>query len=589
MYSITIKNLGKSIKVGDKETILSALRRNHIIIPAVCGGLGICGTCRIKILEGDATKPTEREIVVLGNLTEKGWRLACQAYALSDLVIVVPVLHSKKSKVRKIKEFEIDPDFRIVPIDLDHDGHISIEEILIAGLSKIGLNLSEVDICVLRSLASFSSGKNVVLSYGKAIATTDKMTGYGLAIDIGTTTVAISLRDLIGGRLVDEISMINRQTVYGMDIISRISHCRNKDGLAELKKAVVETINVSLNKILKRNNVSKDEIYRVVVSGNSVMTHIFLGIDPTSLGRLPFKPVFRRMMHVKAREIGIDVHENADIITLPLLGSYIGGDLVGDILASDFLEYENSILIDIGTNGEVLLKKGEDIYATSVPAGPAFEGMGMKSGVIAKDGAIESFRIVDGHIVEYSTINNESPIGICGTGYIDILAELVNHRVLDKNGRFSQAGNERLTIKDGLKVYIVEYSKNTVTGEDIVVTQKDVRNLQLALASFKIATKTLLTEAKISSDDIEKVIIAGDFGYKINFRNAIRIGLIPPVDSGKVQFIGNGSLTGAEMVLLSRKFKELASKLIEKVRVIDLRKHYDFQKKFIESLTIGWE
>ncbi|OYT30638.1 MAG: hypothetical protein B6U94_06175, partial [Thermofilum sp. ex4484_79] len=466
MYSITIKNLGKSIKVGGKETILSALRRNHIIIPAVCGGLGICGTCRIKILEGDATKPTEREIVVLGNLTEKGWRLACQAYALSDLVIVVPVLHSKKSKVRKIKEFEIDPDFRIVPIDLDHDGHISIEEILIAGLSKIGLNLSEVDICVLRSLASFSSGKNVVLSYGKAIATTDKMTGYGLAIDIGTTTVAISLRDLIGGRLVDETSMINRQTVYGMDIISRISHCRNKDGLAELKKAVVETINVSLNKILKRNNVSKDEIYRVVVSGNSVMTHIFLGIDPTSLGRLPFKPVFRRMMHVKAREIGIDVHENADIITLPLLGSYIGGDLVGDILASDFLEYENSILIDIGTNGEVLLKKGEDIYATSVPAGPAFEGMGMRSGVIAKDGAIESFRIVDGHIVEYSTINNESPIGICGTGYIDILTELVNHRVLDKNGRFSQASNERLTIKDGLKVYIVEYSKNTVTGED---------------------------------------------------------------------------------------------------------------------------
>ena len=589
MYSITIKNLGKSIKVGGKETILSALRRNHIIIPAVCGGLGICGTCRIKILEGDATKPTEREIVVLGNLTEKGWRLACQAYALSDLVIVVPVLHSKKSKVRKIKEFEIDPDFRIVPIDLDHDGHISIEEILIAGLSKIGLNLSEVDICVLRSLASFSSGKNVVLSYGKAIATTDKMTGYGLAIDIGTTTVAISLRDLIGGRLVDETSMINRQTVYGMDIISRISHCRNKDGLAELKKAVVETINVSLNKILKRNNVSKDEIYRVVVSGNSVMTHIFLGIDPTSLGRLPFKPVFRRMMHVKAREIGIDVHENADIITLPLLGSYIGGDLVGDILASDFLEYENSILIDIGTNGEVLLKKGEDIYATSVPAGPAFEGMGMRSGVIAKDGAIESFRIVDGHIVEYSTINNESPIGICGTGYIDILTELVNHRVLDKNGRFSQASNERLTIKDGLKVYIVEYSKNTVTGEDIVVTQKDVRNLQLALASFKIATKTLLTEAKISSDDIEKVIIAGDFGYKINFRNAIRIGLIPPVDSGKVQFIGNGSLTGAEMVLLSRKFKELASKLIKKVRVIDLRKHHDFQKKFIESLTIGWE
>jgi len=589
MYSITIKNLGKSIKVGDKETILSALRRNNIIIPAVCGGLGICGTCRIKILEGDTTKPTEREIVVLGNLTEKGWRLACQAYALSDLIIAVPVLHSKKSKVRKIKEFEIDPDFRIVPIDLDHDGHISIEEILIAGLSKIGLNLSEVDICVLRSLASFSPGKNVVLSYGKAIATTDKMTGYGLAIDIGTTTVAISLRDLIGGRLVDETSIINRQTVYGMDVISRISHCRNKDGLAELKKAVVETINVSLNKILKRNNVSKDEIYRVVVSGNSVMTHIFLGIDPVSLGRLPFKPVFRRMMHVKAREIGIDVHENADVITLPLLGSYIGGDLVGDILASDFLEYENSILIDVGTNGEVLLKKGEDIYATSVPAGPAFEGMGMRSGVIAKDGAIESFRIVDGHIVEYSTINNESPIGICGTGYIDILAELINHRVLDKNGRFSQASNERLTIKDGLKVYIVEYSKNTVTGEDIVVTQKDVRNLQLALASFKIATKTLLTEAKISLDDIEKVIIAGDFGYKINFRNAIRIGLIPPVDSGKVQFIGNGSLTGAEMVLLSRKFKELASKLIKKVRVIDLRKHHDFQKKFIESLTIGWE
>jgi len=236
----------------------------------------------------------------------------------------------------------------------------------------------------------------------------------------------------------------------------------------------------------------------------------------------------------------------------------------------------------------VLLKKEDKIYAASVPAGPAFEGMGMSSGTIAKSGAIESFSIIGGKIL-YRTIGNEKPVGICGTGYIDLLAELIDKGIIDRDGRFTGSFDDRIERINGVKSFIVEFSSNTLNGAHIILSQKDVRKLQLALCSFKTALKTLLLLTDVNTEMLEKVVIAGDFGYKINFENARKIGLVPPCERDKVEFIGNGSLTGAEMVLLSKKYRELAKELVRMVSVIDLRKQKNFDRFFIQELRIGWD
>ncbi len=586
MYKIIIENLNKVVEVEKRETLLAVLRENCIIIPAVCGGLGLCGTCKVKILSGKVNPPKKEEKQILGEMIENGWRLACCVIPYSDLKIYVPILPSKISKSRRIKAFRIEPEFEIIPYNISMNNS-SIEEEISSFLRKIGYRSARTDLYSLRRIAT-TNFSNVVLSYDKVIDFTNKISGYGLAIDIGTTTVAVSLRDLFSGRLIDELSTINRQTVYGMDIISRISYCRKVNGLYELNKAVIDTINGLIKEITEKNNIDPSSIYRIVVAGNSVMTHIFLGINPSSLGRLPFKPVFRRIRYGKAKDFKIYANDNADVLTLPILGGYVGGDLVGDVLASDFLEYEYSVLIDVGTNGEVLLKKRSKIYAASVPAGPAFEGMGMSSGTVAKKGAIESFRIDDGKVI-YKTIGGEKPLGICGTGYIDLLAELLSNGIIEGSGRLIGSLDNRVVNINGVKSFIVEFSHNTLNGSHIVLTQKDIRKLQLALGSFKSALKTLLSVADINIDSLEKVIIAGDFGYKINFDNAVRIGLVPPCDHKNVEFIGNGSLTGAEMVLLSKEYRETAETLLNLTTVIDLRKQRDFDKIFINELKIGWD
>lgn len=587
MYKIIIDNLKKTIEAEDKKTLLTILRENGILIPAVCGGLGLCGSCKIKILSGKVNKPKSEEKKLLGKMIDDGWRLACNVIPSSDLKIYVPIFPSKISKSRKIKTFEINPEFEIIPYAIKMNSN-SLEEEIIHYLKKVGYQIEKIEMGLLKQLVHIDKRLNIAISYRDIIDFTDKFSGYGIAIDIGTTTVAVSLRDLLTGRLLDEMSTINSQTTYGMDIISRISFCSEEGGLYKLNKAVIDTINGLIKELVARNKIDFRSIYRVVVAGNSVMTHIFLGIDPYPLGRLPFKPVFREMKNIKAKKLGLNVNEEADVITLPLLGSYIGGDLVGDVLASNFLDYRYSVLIDVGTNGEVLLKKEDKIYAASVPAGPAFEGMGMSSGTIAKSGAIESFSIIGGKIL-YRTIGNEKPVGICGTGYIDLLAELIDKGIIDRDGRFTGSFDDRIERINGVKSFIVEFSSNTLNGAHIILSQKDVRKLQLALCSFKTALKTLLLLTDVNTEMLEKVVIAGDFGYKINFENARKIGLVPPCERDKVEFIGNGSLTGAEMVLLSKKYRELAKELVRMVSVIDLRKQKNFDRFFIQELRIGWD
>lgn len=542
------------------------------------------------MISGRFTEPTRAERSLLGKSIEAGWRLACQARPLSDAVIEIRFRPSRVSKLRKRADISIDPKFYAVPVHNYKRSRPSDEEILLQYLAELGLEDAEFIKGALARVGELEDGSSFFLMVdGKTVRDiSKKRASYGLAVDIGTTTVAASLVDLSDGRLVDEEVDFNAQIRYGSDIISRIGYsATGKEGLGVLRKAVVETINQLIERMCRRQKINPKSIYRVCVAGNSVMTHIFFGIPPRHLGSIPFEPVFRRSLSWTAGEAGIMANPLAEVYSLPLPGGYIGGDVVGDIIASGMLNDGTSMLIDVGTNGEIVVKRGDGLYATSVPAGPAFEGVGVTSGMPAIEGAIFSFKEEGGEL-RYRTIGDRAPLGICGSGYIDLLAELIKAGTLDTSGRFRVGSSDRLRRRGGVLEYVVVEAQDSDGGEDITLTQVDVRRLQLVVSAFKTAMTLLLREVGVGFGDLDRVYVAGAFGYSINRENAVLIGLLPPIDYGKIEAIGNGSLSGAEATLLSTMARALSAEILAKIKVINMPRSLSFQKTFIEMLKFSW-
>ena len=572
--------------------LLRAIRELGIPIRASCGGLGLCGTCRIRVLKGSVEPPSKAEIELLKNKIEEGWRLACRVRVLDDLEIEIPALKGIRAVDRISRHVEIDPYLRIVPLGMLKRTEEPVIRNLERALKNLGIEL--------RGLSTKVLGKIVRrLYYGDALTLLLTKDGYvldvpqtsralGLGIDLGTTTVVGSLIDLTTGESLGTLSMLNAQIKYGEDIISRIKHSTSIRGFNELREAILETVNSLINKLTVRIGVSSDELYEVAIAGNTVMTSILLDIPPLTLGTIPFEPPLLGGITSRAKDLGLNVNPEALVHTLPIIGGYIGGDVVGDILASGILEDGCAILIDFGTNGEVVVKSSDQIVAASVPSGPAFEGVGMCSGMIAVEGAIESIRLDSDLNPEYEVIGGVKPKGICGTGYVDLLSELIRYRIVDRSGKFIKRASERIRSRNGVIEYVVEWSENTDTGEDIVVTQKDIRKLQLVVAAFKLACKNLMKKLNITIEDIEKVYVAGSFGYKLNAENATEIGLLPPVESENIVFIGNGSLRGAEIYLISSIERSKAEEISSKVKVVDLHSS-DLSRTLINELYMNWK
>jgi uncharacterized 2Fe-2S/4Fe-4S cluster protein (DUF4445 family) len=560
-----------AIEAARGETLLEALRRGGVPVAAGCGGLGLCGLCRVKVLGGELSEPTARERELLGRQLDGGWRLACQARVLGDASLEVPVRRSL-AKFRVRPAARITPPALFIPFDAG-DGEPSYEERLLETLRGVGVEARSASPSALNALSINHSGVAVVVE-GEVVDVTGSYSGYGLAVDVGTTSVAASLVDLVSGATVAEAATLNAQLKFGTDIISRIRHAvAEPEGVRQLQEAAVATVNELLSKL----GADPGRVYRVVVAGNSVMLHLFFGVNPRPLGYLPFRPVYRRPLAARGRELGLNVHPHALVESLPILGGYVGGDVVGDLLTAKLWEYGTAMLIDVGTNGEIVIKKGGEYVAASTPAGPAFEGVGLHSGMMAVEGAIERVKVGAGGEPEYSVIGGGEAKGICGSGYIDLLAELLRVGLLSRDGRLARG--PRVRELGGTLAYVIDEERG------IALTQQDVRKLQLAIGAVKLAAKFLMERVGVGPGDLEKVIVAGDFGYHLDAENAMEVGLLPKVDESAVEYIGNGSLTGAELYMTSRDYRSLALELAAKCKVLDVPRD---TRSFIAELKLGW-
>ena len=570
MPKLTVEQLG-TFEVKGSETLLEALRRNGIPVAAGCGGLGLCGLCRVKILQGELSPPSTREVELLGQQLGKGWRLACQAKLLGDVEVEIP-LRRATAKFRARPLVSISTPALFVPFDA-RGGEPSYEERLLEALKAAGVEARRASLSALNALSNRVSGVAVVVE-GEVVDIADAYAGYGLAVDVGTTSVAASLVDLLSGAVVAETVTLNLQLKFGADIISRIRYSITEpNGVRQLQEAAVNTVNELISKL----GVASAKIYRVVVAGNSVMQHLFFGVNPGPLGFLPFRPVYRRPLTAKGKALGLNVHPDARVESLPILGGYVGGDVVGDLLTARLSEYDTAMLIDVGTNGEIVLKRGNEYVAASTPAGPAFEGVGLHSGMMAIEGAIEKVRVSSGGEPEYEVIGGGEANGICGSGYVDLLAELLRAGLLSKDGRLARG--PRVKELNGVLAYVVDERKG------IALTQQDIRKLQLAIGAVKFTAKFLMRKTGVSAEDLEKVVVAGDFGYHLDARNAMEVGLLPKVDDSAMEYIGNGSLTGAELYMVSQEARREALELASVCRVLDVPRD---DRSFIAELAFGW-
>ncbi|MEM3138548.1 MAG: ASKHA domain-containing protein, partial [Thermofilaceae archaeon] len=540
------------------------------------GGLGLCGLCKLKVKSSRLSEPTEREKKLLGDMLRDGWRLACQIYIIDDTSVEL-MIKKKGFKFRIRPSVKVANPLLLVPVNVSNEGE-SIEEELFTTLQKLGAEVNRSTTLALNKMALTASREGVskvaVIAEKELLDLAEDCRGYGLAVDVGTTSIAVSLVDLTSGELIDERATLNSQIRFGSDVISRIQYSLvHHNGVKQLQESVISTVNQLVNEI----GVPATSVYKVTVSGNSVMLHLFYGVTPKTLGFLPFKPVYRRGLIARAGELGLKAHPCAKVESLPILGGYVGGDVVGDVLAAELFEYRTAMLIDVGTNGEVVIKKNDQYVAASTPAGPAFEGVGLYSGMMAIEGAIEKVGVEPDGKTAYEVIGEGPPRGICGSGYVDLLAELLRKGLLTREGRLLSGPGVREV--NGVTAFLVDEEHG------ILLTQPDVRKLQLAVAAVKLTAKFAMEQLGVELCKLEKVIVAGDFGYHLDPCNAIEIGLLPKVDRVIVEFIGNGSLTGAELYMVSNEARQKVWELLGKCRVLDVPRD---EKAFINELKLGW-
>lgn len=505
---ITIKLINKTLTVKRGVILKAALEKAGLgdLIDFPCGGRGICGKCKVLIDKLPTISSAEKKF-----LTDKeikvGVRLACLVKITRDIEISIPA----QAKIQKKK-------------------------IIATGKKAFYKNIS----C-------------------------------GLAIDIGTTVVEAALVDLKTGKEIASAKQRNKQRRHGEDVISRISYSlEKKENLAELQQLAISNINSLINILGAETGIDKNSINYAVIAGNTVMEHFLLGKDTKPLASLPFKPAFRGGARIGAKQLGIKINSQADIYVIPNLAGFIGGDITAGIIKSGLYKKAQGyyMLIDVGTNGEVVIGNNNHIYCASAAAGPALEGMGISCGMLAQEGAICEVSAKKNSDLNLKIINNIEPTGICGSGIIDLMAILIRNKTIDSTGKM---------IKPPYLVY-------KGARHDIIFTQKDVRQVQLAKSAIFTAINLLMQEAGINKEKIKKIYIAGEFGKNIKINNAIKIGLIPKFSLSEIKYMGNMSLQGAESILLNEGLIQIAESLASKCKHIELANKREFQDMFAENL-----
>jgi uncharacterized 2Fe-2S/4Fe-4S cluster protein (DUF4445 family) len=600
-FTIDFEPVGRRGKCQKNESLLACARQLGVGISSICGGEGICHSCKVQVLSGTVSKPTpnEHEAFTSQELKE-GWRLACQAYPNTDCKIAVPAESMTTPQRVQVEGLEVkvtpEPSVRVYHLQLAAPSletpQADADRLLETLNQQHKLRCTKVDIGTLRTipdqLRSWKWKSQAVVRNGEVIAILPpKSRQLGLAIDLGTTKVAGYLVDLNNGRTLAAKGIMNPQISYGEDIISRITTViHTPDNAAALQKVMVNAINELSTDLCTEAGAKPEEILEVVVVGNTAMHHLFLRLPVKQLVLSPFVPAVSQALEVKAGELGLNIPPGACVYLLPNIAGFVGADHVSMLLATDAWQVkEPTVALDIGTNTEVsLIYKGK-IATTSCASGPAFEGGHIKYGMRAATGAIERLRI-DGDKIQYQTIDGAPPVGICGSGILDTLAQLYLAKIIDGGGRIIN-NRPRVRAYKGQREFIL-VSKEERNGKPaITITQHDVRELQLAKAAIRTGIQVLLETSGCSEDDIKQMIIAGAFGTYIDAASAVAIGMLPPLPLKRFRQVGNAAGMGAKLALISLKSRSQAKAVASRVSYIELASSPSFQPTFMQASYLG--
>ncbi len=608
------------IIVDEGENLLDVAIAAGVHISASCGGQGTCGTCKVLIEKGQVE--TRRMPRLSDEDFEQGIRQACQSRILTDLSVYVPVESRLERAVvaREKKEapgalatgWRFSPPISKFYVELPSptmEDNVSDLSRLLRGLKqRYQLSNITVDFEVVKKLAQVLREGNWKVTVTTLVTAAKTRTRdrrrlalidiepgdtrdkhYSLAIDIGTTTIWGHLLDLNRGRVLAQHVEFNGQISYGADVITRIAYTQKQGGLKKLQKVVVATINEVIDELLAKSKVSRNDVGHIIAAGNTVMTQILLGLDPQYIRLAPYTPVANFFPPVEANSLGINVKNRVYLFAFPAVASYVGGDIVSGIVGSGVHQRkELTLYIDIGTNGEIVIGNSDWMVTAACSAGPAFEGGGIKHGMVAIAGAIEQFEInPKTYEPTISTIEGEKPKGICGTGLMNTVAALLEARVITPNGKFNtDLPTKRVRQGEGRYEYVLAWAQETQIGKDIVLTEPDIDNLMRAKAAMYAGCQTLARSVGINISDVERIILAGAFGSNLDAEKSITIGLLPDIPIEKITFIGNGSLLGARLTSFSTDIMDDARRVAEMMTSIELSDNVDFMNNYIAALFL---
>jgi uncharacterized 2Fe-2S/4Fe-4S cluster protein (DUF4445 family) len=611
-FQVVFQPSGVRGDVLEGTTILETSRELGVEIESLCGGVMACGKCKVRLVAGVLSPLAEEEAKFI---TEKekaqGYRLGCAARVEGDALVFVPEeSRAGKQVVRKAaaeKTIELNPAIHLYEVELPsptlHDPEGDLDRLVKDLREKYHLASLEIDYHALLKLpAVLRKGEwKVTVAIWMEKEILDIRPGraedaYGLAIDIGTTTVAAYLCNLRSGALVATESMMNPQVSYGEDVMSRISYTAThpEDGLEKMHGLIIDGLNQLVRAVTERAHLVAEDILELTVVGNTVMHHLFLKIDPHYLGLSPFPPVLRQSVNLKARDLGLEVHPSANVYVLPVEAGFVGADNVGVLIAEEpYTQDQMVLIIDIGTNGELVMGSRKIILSSSCATGPALEGAYIKFGMRAAPGAIERVKIdpetleVDFRVVGEELWRSESKNvrarGLCGSGIIDAIAEMYRQGIVDKSGRLrSDTPSRRMRIFEGKPEFVVAWQEETSIAKEITITQSDVRNVQLAKGALYAGAKLMMK--RLGVEKLDKVILAGAFGSYIDKEKAMILGMFPDCDLANVYAVGNAAGDGARIALLNREKRVEAEEIARKVEYIELTIEADFQREFIEAL-----
>ncbi|MCD6310381.1 MAG: DUF4445 domain-containing protein [Candidatus Eremiobacteraeota bacterium] len=613
---VTFYPESRQVEIPQKETLLYAAMAAGIPINAVCSGEGICGKCKMIVREGKVTM--EPTTLLTREEIQHSVVLACMTRVETDCIVEVPSstrlsevqaviakappekLHDQEKLEKKVS-YLLSPLCEKIFLDLPLP---SLSDSL-SDLSRIKREIRKIYDTTEINISLFNTRKIPDLlrdSDWKITVTVGHRKGgleilglekgdrsrhnYGVAIDVGTTTIVVSLLDLVNDRVLGTKGTYNPQSFYGADVITRIIYADKNRGLAILHGAVVGSISKLISSLCSENGISAGDITCAVEAGNTTMTHLLLKLVPKYIRKEPYIPAVSDIPVFRASEVGIFINPGGLLYCIPGVASYVGGDITSGIIASGLADSNKlSFLMDIGTNGEVVLGCSDWQMCCSCSAGPAFEGGGIKYGMRASRGAIQEVEIEDNEI-NYRVIGDVAPRGICGSGLIDLIAEMMRNNLIDRAGKFTKKAGKRLRQTDEVREFIIVFGDETETGEDIVISEIDIENLLRAKAAMYVGARFMLQKAGMSFSDLSNFYLAGSFGNYINLKNAVTIGLLPDINMDKFHFIGNSSITGAKLCLRSRQALQRAHDIAHMMTNFELSVEPAFMNEFTSALFL---